>query len=180
VNADEPIKARMCRNLVNAGLMKDAYVAIVMGSPGDAEHGRKIQSYLKSYDVMSELRVVSAHKNGEEIVKLAGTYNDSIEPGAVIAVAGRSNGLGGALSANLNIPVINCPPFKDNVDLIVNINSSLLMPSQTPAMTVIHPDNAAYAALRSLNVYRVRETLSQEIRAMKDDLHAADADLKRE
>lgn len=178
VNTDEPIKARMCRNLVTAGLMKDAYVAIVMGSPGDAEHAKKIQSYLEQYDVKSELRVVSAHKNGEELVNFAQEYNDSIEPGAVIAVAGRSNGLGGALSANLNIPVINCPPFKDNVDLLVNVNSSLMMPSQAPAMTVIHPDNAAHAALRCLNLPRLRDTINQEIATMKAFLQEMDQQVR--
>ena len=179
VDEHEPIKARMCRNLVREGLLKDSYVAIVMGSPSDLDHCKKIQSYIQKYEIMTDLRVISAHKNGEEIVKLAQEYNDSIEPGAVIAVAGRSNGLGGALAANLNLPVINCPPFKDNVDMLVNVNSSLMMPSQTPAVTVIHPDNAAYAAMRSLNLYRLRETFNQEIDVMKTALINADKEVRK-
>ena len=109
--------------------MKDGYVVIVMGSPSDLEHCQKIANYIERYGIMTDLRVMSAHKNGEEIVNFAQEYNGSIEPGVVIAVAGRSNGLGGALAANLNLPVLNCPPFKDNADLMVNINSSLVMPS---------------------------------------------------
>ena len=178
VRTDEPIKARICRNLVKVGLMKDGYIAIIMGSPADIDHCKKIQSYLEKYDVMADLRVVSAHKNGEAIVNIAKEYNASIEPGAVIAVAGRSNGLGGALAANLNIPVFSCPPFKDNLDLLVNVNSSLMMPSQTPAATVIHPDNAAYAALRSLNLYRLRETFAQEIETTKNSLIEADNNVR--
>ncbi len=178
VSENTSIKARVCQNLVREGLIKDSYVAIIMGSPSDLEHCKKIQSYLEKYDIMTDLRVVSAHKNGEEIVNMAKEYNDSIEPGAVIAVAGRSNGLGGALAANLNIPVFNCPPFKDNVDMLININSSLLLPSKTPAATVVHPDNAAYAALRSLNLYRLRETFSQEIETIKTSLKDTDREVR--
>ena len=178
VSENESVKARICRNLVKEGLMKDGYIAIIMGSPSDLEHCQKIQNYIEKYGIMSELRVVSAHKNGEEIAGLVREYNESIEPGAVIAVAGRSNGLGGALAANLNLPVLSCPPFKDNPDLMVNINSSLMMPSKTPAATVAHPDNAAYAALRSLNLPRLREIFSREIAEMKESLKKADRELR--
>lgn len=42
----------------------------------------------------------------------------------LIAVAGRSNGLGLVLSGNTSLPVINCPPFKENIsqDLWSSIN----------------------------------------------------------
>ena len=178
VKKDENIKARVYHNLVQSGLIKEGYVALIMGSPSDLEHCRKIQSYIEKHDIMTDVRVVSAHKNGEEIANMVQEYNDSIEPGAVIAIAGRSNGLGGALSANLNLPVFNCPPFKDNVDMLVNVNSSLMMPSKTPAATVIHPDNAAYAALRSLNLYRLRKMFTQEIAEMKTSLLEADQQVR--
>ncbi|MCP4396586.1 MAG: hypothetical protein GY801_04670, partial [bacterium] len=78
----------------------------------------------------------------------------------------------------LNLPVFSCPPFKDNVDMMVNINSSLMMPSKTPAATVVHPDNAAYAALRGLNLPRLRELFSKEIAAMKESLKKADQEIR--
>lgn len=175
---NENVLQRIYGNLVKSGLLKKAYIACVMGSPADEPHAEKILSYLKGYDVYVEKRVVSAHKNGEEIVPLAEEYNNSIEPGVVIAIAGRSNGLGGALSANLNIPVINCPPFKDTADILANVNSSLMMPSNTPAMTVIHPDNAAAAALRALNIPEFRKTISKIIGEQKDILRHADSRLR--
>lgn len=178
VETDEPIKARICRHLVRERLIKPGYIAIIMGSPSDLPHCQSIQSHIERYDVMTDLRVVSAHKNGEEIAAMSMEYNNSIEPGAVIAVAGRSNGLGGALAANLNLPVFNCPPFKDQIDMLVNVNSSLMMPSKTPAATVIHPDNAAYAALRSLNLYQLRESFTQDIQEMKQNLQEADHNLR--
>lgn len=172
------IKSRVYKNLSKSELIKSGYIAIIMGSPSDIEHCNKIKSYLDKYDVMVDMRVVSAHKNGEEIVKFADEYNNSIDPGVVIAVAGRSNGLGGALAANLNIPVINCPPFKDNLDLMTNINSSLIMPSKTPAMTVVHPDNAAYGALRALNIPSIREQISIDIQKLKSNLVESDRKIR--
>ena len=174
----EHIKDRMSRNLVNEGLIKDAYVAMIMGSPSDLEHCKKIESYLTDYNVATECRVVSAHKNGENIPAIANIINNAVEPCAVIAVAGRSNGLGGALAANLNVPVINCPPFSDKTDLMLNINSSLIMPSKTPAATVVHQDNAAYAALRSLNIPRLKERFNQDIAKLKMGLIEADAKIR--
>lgn len=175
VSPNIPTTTRIAANLVAEGLIKDGYVAMIMGSASDIPHCEKIKAYLDKYGVHTEFRIVSAHKNGEELGKMAAVYNNSVEPGAIIAVAGRSNGLGGALGANMNIPVINCPPFKDKTDLMVNINSSLMMPSKTPAMTMIQRDNAAYAALRTLNVPRIREQFSKDIAQLKADLLAADA-----
>ncbi len=166
--------ARVHQNLVRHNLIKDGFVAIIMGSETDIEHARKMKSVIEKYEIMVDLRVVSAHKNGERLPQVIGEYINSVEPGAVIAIAGRSNGLGGALAANLDIPVINCPPFSDKTDMMVNLNSSLMMPSNTPAGTVVDPQNAALLALRALNLRRLREIFSAEIRETKAGLVAAD------
>lgn len=164
--------------LENEGLMKDGFVAIVMGSESDMPHAKKMKDIIEKYDVTCDLRIMSAHKNGEAILGLAKEYNHALEPVAVIAVAGRSNGLGGALAANLSCPVISCPPFADKVDMMVNINSSLMMPSNTPAATVIDPKNAAYLALRSLNLHRLKDVFSKEIIEIKEKLKQVDAKVK--
>ena len=169
---------RNYHNVVNEGLIKPGFIAIIMGSTSDLKHCEKIASYLKDYDVAVDFRVTSAHKNGERIEDIATEYNNAIEPVVVIAVAGRSNGLGGALAANLNIPVINCPPFSDKADLHINVFSSIMMPSSTPAMTVIHPDNAAKAALRALNIPSIRAQLSEDIKAIKTKLIEDDNKLR--
>jgi phosphoribosylaminoimidazole-succinocarboxamide synthase len=178
IESDLPLNIRIYNNLLNAGLIKDGYVIIVMGSPADLEHCQKIKSHLDKYDIYVDLRVVSAHKNGERLPEITEIYNNSIEPGCVIAVAGRSNGLGGALAANLAIPLINCPPFKDKVDMMVNINSSLVMPSKTPASTVIDVSSAALAALRSLNLQRLKEVFRKEIEDIKRGLMKADVEIR--
>ncbi len=174
---DEDIHRRVYANLCQHGLIKPGFVSLIMGSLSDKEHALKICKIIQDYGIYCEMRVLSAHKNGERIPELARVYNQSVEPGAVVAVAGRSNGLGGALAANLTVPVINCPPFKDKVDMMVNINSSLMMPSAAPAVTVIDPKNAALAALRSLNLPSLRRRFQNEIDQMKKDLLHADDQL---
>jgi phosphoribosylaminoimidazole-succinocarboxamide synthase len=175
---EENIHARIYRNLVGSGIIRDGYVAIVMGSPADREHCEGIRGIIEAYGIMADVRVCSAHKSGEALVTLAEEYNASIEPGAVIAVAGASNGLGGALAANLALPVINCPPFRDRHDMMININSSLMMPSNCPATTVIEPNNAALAALRALNLPRLRQRFRGEIREIKSKLREADRQIR--
>ncbi|MBT3169539.1 MAG: hypothetical protein HN952_02400 [Candidatus Cloacimonetes bacterium] len=174
----ENIYDRIKRNLTKAGYLKEGYVIIIMGSSADLEHCKKIRNVLDKYDVYTDMRVTSAHKNGERIPPMIEEYNKSIEPGAVIAVAGRSNGLGGALAANLAIPVFNCPPFKDKVDMMVNINSSLIMPSKTPAASVIDISSAALCALRSLNTPRLKAVFRNEIAEIKTGLIEADKEIR--
>ena len=171
---DENAQTRLHQNLLKHQIIKDGFVAIVMGSTSDLEHCNKMKDIIEKYDVGVELRVVSAHKNGEDLGAVIADYKTSLEPVAVIAVAGRSNGLGGALAANLPVPVISCPPFKDKDDMMVNINSSLMMPSNTPAATVVDAKNAALLALRSLNLPRLRRAFNEEIIRMKRELREAD------
>jgi len=172
-----PVKTRMYHNLLRKGLIKPGYVAMVMGSKSDVKHAEKIKSYLEKFDVKTQMRIISAHKNGERLVDFAEVVNYAVEPVSVIAIAGRSNGLGGALAANLNVPVINCPPFSDRTDIMLNINSSLIMPSNTPAVTVVHPDNAALAAIRSLQIPEFKEQMTRDILKMKEQLINDDKEL---
>lgn len=171
---------KMTNVLVKQKFMKDGFVAIIMGSKSDLPFSKKIKEEIEKYNIFVDMRIVSAHKNGENISEIASEYNNSIEPGAVIAVAGRSNGLGGALSANLNIPVFNCPPFKDKIDMLTNVNSSLMMPSNTPAATVIDPKNAALISLRSLNIKRLKDKFSEEILKMKEGLKKDDEKIRND
>ncbi len=178
VNAIPP-KIRAYHNLVAHQLIKPGFIALVMGSKSDLPHAGLIEQHIEKYGIKVHKRILSAHKNGERIPELAREYNECIEPVAVIAIAGRSNGLGGALAANLTVPVINCPPFSGKVDMLVNINSSLMMPSQSPATTVIDPKNAALAAVRALNITAIRAKMKTEIEEMKEDLRQADYELNK-
>jgi fusion protein PurCD len=161
---------RLVSNLVKAGLMKDAWVSIVVGSPTDEEQGQKIRSLFDGYEVFTQLHVTSAHDNNAEIDPMTEVWNRSIEPGVIITVANLGNGLGDALAANVNVPVISCPPLKADAEQA--LNTSALTPGGAPTLLVAHLDNAAQAALRALNSSRLRERLRQDILEAKTKLKA--------
>ena len=177
-DSGEDPRPRLARNLHREDLIRDGFVAIVMGSRADLEHANKMKAVIEPYGVFVDVRVASAHKNGEDLAPLLAEYNAAIEPGAILAVAGLSNGLGGALAANSNLPVISCPPFKDGTDMLLNLNSSLMMPSQVPAMTVVRPKEAALAALRALNLPRLKDLFLLEIAEMKEGLRRDDREVR--
>ncbi|XP_011314274.1 multifunctional protein ADE2 [Fopius arisanus] len=120
-------------------------VVIFMGSPSDEEHCNKIARYAATLGVKAELRVTSAHKAPAETLKILSEYEGTGEKVVLVAVAGRSNGLGPVLSGNTALPVINCPPVKpDNVQQ--DVWSSLNVPSGLGCTTVLYPESAALAA----------------------------------
>lgn len=125
-------------------------VTFLLGSKSDTEYAQKMADVLKEYGVGSESIVASAHKVPEMVVAIVKELNAKTEPTVVITVVGMSNGLGGVVAGSCVHPVINCPPFKDHDDYLVNIHSSLQMPSDVPVMTVLNPKNAALSALKIL------------------------------
>ncbi len=126
------------------------HVAFLLGSKADVEFTQKIADVLKEYDVPSEIIVASAHKVPEKVVKEIDKLNARKDPTVVITVVGMSNGLGGVTAGSCVHPVINCPPYKDLTEYLVDIHSNLRMPSDVPVMTVLNYKNAALCALRIL------------------------------
>lgn len=125
-------------------------VTFLLGSKTDIAFAEKIAALLKEYAVESEIIVASAHKVPEKVVQIIEELNARKEPTVVITVVGMSNGLGGVTAGSCVHPVINCPPFKDLNEYLVDVHSNLRMPSDVPVMTVLGEKNAALAALKIL------------------------------
>ena len=106
--------------------------------------------FSRKLGLYSRIVYASAHKNPETVLGYLKEHNQRSRKAVWITVAGRSNALGGFVAANSVLPTIVCPPFSDKSDYLVNIHSSLQMPSDTPAMIVLDPANAALAAKRIL------------------------------
>lgn len=124
---------------------------IIMGSESDKGFASKITDHLDNLSIGYEIHVASAHKQPLKVLEVINSYSE--EKGIVyITIAGRSNALSGFVAANSDKPVIACPPFADKVDMMVNINSTLQMPSKAPVLTVLDPDNCALAVKRILEV----------------------------
>lgn len=123
-------------------------VIIISGSKSDQEFIEQIQSALNELDIANEWEACSAHKETRRLMELLETWENSGDDIVYITVAGRSNALSGVVACNTKHPVLAVPPFKDKDDFMVNINSTLQMPSNTPVLTVLDPANAAQAVQR--------------------------------
>jgi len=154
-----------------------ALAVILIGSPSDEEHCKKIAKTCRDLGVPCQMRVTSAHKGTEETMAVLAQYEGSGVSTVFIAVAGRSNGLGPVLSGNTAYPVINCPPVKpDNV--IRDIWSSLDVPSGLGCTTVLYPESAGLAAAQilGLNDHVIWSRL--RVRALNNFLSLKAADKK--
>jgi len=142
IPAQSSIKARIINHLKQYF----AEVVIIAGSPKDQSHVEQISQALKDLELTFTVYFASAHKQPKKVLEILDCYKN--RKLVYITVAGRSNALSGFVAANCSSPVIACPPFADKLDYLVNIHSTLQMPSEVPVMTVIDPTNAALAAAR--------------------------------
>ena len=124
---------------------------IIMGSKSDEPHAKKITNKLDEYGVTWEQHAASAHKQPLQVLEIL-TANKDEKDIVYITIAGRSNALSGFVAANCEFPTIGCPPFSDKTDMLVNIHSTLQMPSNTPVLTILDPGNCALAVKRIFGV----------------------------
>ena len=120
---------------------------IIMGSTSDEHHAKKITDKLDNYGIKWEQHAASAHKDPRKVLDILDS-NKNEKDLVYITIAGRSNALSGFVAANSEFPTIACPPFSDKTDMLVNIHSTLQMPSNTPVLTVLDPGNCALAVKR--------------------------------
>ncbi len=130
--------------------MTQGYVApILMGSRTDASHAQAIARVLNALGIPSELRIGSAHKTPQHVLRILEHYESDPRTKVYITIAGRSNALSGFVDANVTAPVIACPPYGDRF-AGADVLSTLRMPSGVaPAMT-LEPEAAALLAAKIL------------------------------
>lgn len=150
--------------------MVNPLVVILMGSKSDLEHSQKIADACKGYGIETVLRIGSAHKAAEHVLKILQEYEADARLKVYITVAGRSNALSGLADGTVSAPVIACPPVSD-VFAGADLFSSVRMPSGIAPALVLEPANAALLAAKILGlVYpdiRVAVTKSQRQAAEK-------------
>lgn len=123
-------------------------VVIICGSDKDLDHAKKIKDCLGEWGIAVKTHVISAHKVPEILSEVIKEYNKYEGLMCYVTIAGRSNGLSGCTAASAVHPVIGCPPFSDKADMMVNLNSTIQMPSETPVITVLDPNNVANIVAR--------------------------------
>ncbi len=130
--------------------MENTKVIILCGSESDFGFAEKIKQPLEESNVQVELFASSAHKEPKKVLEIVNKYSENPR-NIFVTIAGRSNALSGFVGANSNNVTIACPPFQDKTDYLVNIHSTLQMPSKTPVLTVIDAGNCVLAVQRILN-----------------------------
>jgi 5-(carboxyamino)imidazole ribonucleotide mutase len=153
-------------------------VAILMGSERDLEFCKEIGKYLQRFRVDYELRVCSAHKTPERVLKILKEYED--ERVVFVTVAGRSNALSAFVDANTTRPVIACPPYSEKYGG-ADVFSSLRVPSGVGSLVTIEPEGAALAAVKILAVENrdFEKAIGEYQDAKKREVEQADAAVKK-
>lgn len=129
-------------------------VSIVMGSRSDLPKIQPALDFLTELKVTHEYMVYSAHRTPDETTawaKKARTNGTKV----IIAAAGMSCALPGALAAISTLPVIGLPiKGSSEVDNQAAVLSCVCMPSGVPVLTVglNAAKNAAIAAVRILSI----------------------------
>lgn len=109
-------------------------VAVILGSDSDLELGKAAIQSLKSFDLLCELKVISAHRSPDVLVD----YLESSQKNgcrAYIAIAGMAAHLAGAVAANSIKPVLGVPSDNSSLNGLDAILSTLQMPAGVPVAT---------------------------------------------
>ena len=82
--------------------------AILIGSESDRHIMESSRPYYEYFDIEMDLRVMSAHRNPDEVSRFASSARDNGYH-VLIGAAGMAAHLAGALKAHSTLPVIGVP-----------------------------------------------------------------------
>ena len=159
--------------------MTNPLVVILMGSKADLEHCQKIAAACKDYGLETVLRVGSAHKTPEHVLKLLQEYEADPRPKVYITVAGRSNALSGFTDGAVSAPVIACPPPSEAYGG-ADLYSSLRMPSGIAPAVVLEPANVALLTAKIFGLFDagVRDAVAGSRKAAAGKILADDQGIR--
>ena len=153
-------------------------VIILMGSERDLDFCNEIAKHLKSLGLEYLLRVGSAHKTPEKVLKIIKEYEK--QKVLYVTVAGRSNALSAFVDANTTKPVIACPPYSEKYSG-ADIYSSLRVPSGVASVVTIEPEGAALAAAKILAIQdeELEKRIGDYQQSKKRDIEKADESTRK-
>ena len=145
-------------------------VGIIMGSDSDLKIMEAAAEILKSFNVLYELTIVSAHRTPMRMVEYAtSAHGRGLK--IIIAGAGGAAHLPGMIASLTTLPVIGVPIKSSNsIDGWDSVLSILQMPNGVPVATVAlnAAKNAGILAAEMLAISN--ENLSQRLVAFKNEM----------
>ncbi len=153
---------------------------IIMGSKSDMEFCDKIKTTLTGYSITADLRMASAHRTPEYLLKILREYSSSGDQIVAVSVAGLSDALSGVIAAQRLFPVIACPPDLEKYDL-TKVFSSAFTPSDVPVAFVNDPVKAAnlVAQIFALSNRQLAESILKATLDKKSQLEKSDSEMNR-
>ena len=127
-------------------------VAIILGSESDRAVADKAVAVLAEYNVPYEVKVISAHRNPDELDRY---LKESEDVSVIIAIAGLSAALPGVIASKTQKPVIGVPVSGKLLGLDALL-SMVQMPSGVP-VGVVGIDSGKNAALLALRMLKVKK-----------------------
>lgn len=158
-------------------------VSIVMGSDSDMPVMEKSANILKKLGVEYEMRIISAHREPDELIEYA---RKAPERGikVIIAGAGKAAALPGMCAALFPLPVIGIPIKTSDLGGVDSLYSIVQMPSGVPVATVAinGAENAGLLAAQILATSDddILKALKEDRAARKADVIAKDSKLQGE
>lgn len=156
---------------------KQPLVGIIMGSISDLETMKDAAKVLDDFSIAYEIKVVSAHRTPELMVKYAkAAKGRGLE--VIIAGAGGAAHLPGMTASLTSLPVVGVPVTSKHLNGMDSLLSIAQMPGGIPVATMAigNAKNAGLMAARILAIKhpsiaaavdRHRASLEKEVRAMK-------------
>lgn len=148
-------------------------VVVLAGSGSDEAHLDKVTESLRKYGIPHQVRIASAHKQGDVLQAIIDEYDCVRGPLAYIAVAGKTDALSGTVSFRSTRPTISCPPDAPNQSCLTN-------PPRSSNATIYDPTNAArfIAQIFSHSNVNYRDALLGEIEGTRSKLVQDDQRLR--
>ena len=125
-------------------------VSVIAGSNSDKSVFEKTIKVLEENNISYELKILSAHRNPEQLDEYIKTAKSLI----YLAIAGLSAALPGVIASKTDKPVIGVPVNRGSLGGLDALLSIVQMPPQVPVACVgiDRGDNAAYLAIRILKL----------------------------
>jgi 5-(carboxyamino)imidazole ribonucleotide mutase len=139
-----------------------------MGSGTDRPVMEKASQTLDSFDIESEVRVLSAHKTPDQALEFAANASDN-GFSVIIAGAGKAAHLAGVMAAKSLLPVIGVP-INASLDGLDSLLATVQMPTGIPVATVA-VDGATNAALLAVAILALNDDeLREKLARYREDL----------
>jgi 5-(carboxyamino)imidazole ribonucleotide mutase len=157
-------------------------VAIVMGSTSDMPIVIKAKELLDTFEVESELRVISAHRTPHLALDFA-THAEERGIEVIIAAAGKAAHLAGIIAGITTLPVIGIPISTSLAGGLDSLLSVVQMPTGVPVATVAI-DGAANSAILAVQILalkypNLRGSLSAYKEKLAVEVHLKDSELNQ-